>query len=119
MKKIFFTVAATALLVNGHAATKTKVKKKKTADIQVVGLTTERMTAPMSIDTPTPRLGWRITATKNDVAQKSYRIIVSSTKEKAQNLRATCGTRQWFPTSRNGLNTPAKRCAATRHATGG
>ncbi len=86
MKKIFFTVAATALLVNGHAATKTKVKKKKTADIQVVGLTTERMTAPMSIDTPTPRLGWRITATKNDVVQKSYRIIVSSTMEKAQNL---------------------------------
>ena len=86
MNKIILTVAAAALLVNGHAATKGNARKKAVAGIQAVDLRTERMTSPMSIDTPTPRLGWRITAAEKDVMQKSYHIIVASTREKALNL---------------------------------
>lgn len=58
---------------------------KSTADAQTVtDLRCERMTAPMSIDTPTPRLGWRIEASQNDVVQTAYHLIVCSTREKAE-----------------------------------
>ena len=86
MKKIFFTVAAAALLVNGHAATPKHSKKKAQQAISAVDLTAERMAAPMSIDTPTPRLGWRIATNKSNVMQKAYHIIVASTREKAMKL---------------------------------
>lgn len=86
MKKIFFTVAAAALLVNGHAATPKHSKKKAQQAISAVDLTAERMAAPMSIDTPTPRLGWRIATNKSNVMQKAYHIIVASSREKAMKL---------------------------------
>ena len=70
MKKTIITALALLSLGTAYAANKPQ-------GIQVVDLRTERMTAPMSIDTPTPRLGWRIETDKNDVAQKSYRIIVA------------------------------------------
>ena len=83
-KRTIVTVAAAALLVNGYTAAKTNAKKKPLAAVQAVDLMTEHMTSPMSIDTPTPRLGWRIAADKNGVMQTAYRIIVSSTREKAE-----------------------------------
>ena len=52
----------------------------------VTDLRTERLIAPMSIDTPTPRLGWRIESTKKDVMQTSYHLIVASTRQKAEAL---------------------------------
>lgn len=78
MKKTIITVTAALLTLNGQAA-----PKSKAGGIKVVDLRTERMLSPMSIDTPAPRLGWRITANENGVMQKSYHIIVSSTMEKA------------------------------------
>ncbi|MBP5711563.1 MAG: family 78 glycoside hydrolase catalytic domain, partial [Prevotella sp.] len=59
-------------------------KKKQSVPIRVTDLRTERLVNPMSIDTPTPRLGWRIESTENEVTQTSYHIIVSSTPEKAE-----------------------------------
>ncbi|MCD8296009.1 MAG: family 78 glycoside hydrolase catalytic domain [Prevotella sp.] len=77
--------------------------------VSVTDLRTERMISPMSIDTPTPRLGWRI-VTNGDtpttqlslsnqevplrgdlggsgtIMQTSYHIIVSSSFDKAQAL---------------------------------
>ncbi|WP_288317767.1 family 78 glycoside hydrolase catalytic domain [Xylanibacter caecicola] len=67
-------------------AAKKKTTKKNVAAVTVTDLRTERMANPMSVDTPTPRLGWRIVSDKNDVMQTSYHIIVASTPEKAQNL---------------------------------
>ena len=63
-------------------------RKKKAAEAQltVCDLRTERMTNPMSIDTPTPRLGWRIESTEQNVMQASAHIIVASTREKAEAL---------------------------------
>lgn len=52
--------------------------------VAVTDLRTERMVDPMSIDTPTPRLGWRILSGERDVMQTAYRIIVASTAEKAR-----------------------------------
>jgi len=75
-----------ALLLCLMALTATAAPKKKTAPIRATDLRTERMQNPMSIDTPTPRLGWRIEATANDVMQTAYHIIVASTKEKAAAL---------------------------------
>lgn len=63
-----------------------KPKKQKTADIAVVNLTAERLKNPLSLDTPTPRLGWQIVSQKNDVMQTSAQIVVSSSREKAENL---------------------------------
>lgn len=59
-------------------------KKKQTTLINVTDLRTERLVNPMSLDTPTPRLGWRIEANVNEVKQTCFHIIVSSTLEKAQ-----------------------------------
>lgn len=63
-------------------------KKKVASDILVTDMRTERMTRPMSIDTPTPRLGWRIETNNNlkNVVQTAYHIIVASSPEKAEAL---------------------------------
>ncbi len=62
-------------------------KKKTVAPVvSVTDLRTERMVSPMSLDTSTPRLGWRIESGKKAVMQTAYRIIVSSTAEKAEAL---------------------------------
>ena len=62
-----------------------KITDPDMSAVRVADLRTERMTDPMSIDTPVPRLGWRILSAKNDVVQTSYHIIVASTREKALN----------------------------------
>ena len=67
-------------------------KKQKVADVSVVNLTTERLTNPLSLDTPTPRLGWQIVSTKNDVMQTSAQVIVASSREKAENLEGDLWT---------------------------
>ena len=54
--------------------------------VTVTDLRTERLVNPMSLDTPTPRLGWRLESTERDVYQTTCRIIVASTREKAEAL---------------------------------
>ena len=54
--------------------------------VRVTDLRTERLVNPMSLDTPTPRLGWRIESQEHDVKQTKCRIIVASTFEKAEAL---------------------------------
>ena len=61
-------------------------KKTEAPKLTVCDLRTERMTSPMSIDTPTPRLGWRIESTEQNVMQTSAHLIVASTREKAEAL---------------------------------
>lgn len=80
MNRTFITIMAALALVDGYAA---KKPNKQTGGIMVVDLRTERMLSPMSIDTPTPRLGWRIETEKKNVMQTNCHIIVSSTMEKA------------------------------------
>ncbi len=80
MRKIIFTVFAAFAISGAQAA------NDKAAAIRLTDLRTERMTSPMSINTPTPRLGWRIETEKKNVMQKSFRIIVASTREKAEKL---------------------------------
>lgn len=72
------------ILLSLVSLTITSANKKKTLQINVTDLRTERLVNPMSIDTPTPRLGWRIETNTNDVKQTCYHLIVSSTPEKAQ-----------------------------------
>ena len=74
-----------ALCLNLQAARK-KTAKKAVFPVSVTELKTERMVSPMSIDTPTPRLGWIITSQQKDVMQTSCHIIVASTAEKAEKL---------------------------------
>jgi alpha-L-rhamnosidase len=61
-------------------------KSSPRAAVSVSGLKAERLTNPMSLDTPTPRLGWVIESTQNDVMQTEYHIIVASTEQKAEAL---------------------------------
>ncbi len=78
------TLALTLCLTTATANGK---KGNKTAfPVTVTELKTERMVNPMSIDTPVPRLGWILKSDKHDVMQTSYRLIVSSTEEKAERL---------------------------------
>ena len=74
------------ILLSLVSLTITSANKKKTLQINVTDLRTERLVNPMSIDTPTPKLGWRIETNTNDVKQTCYHLIVSSTPEKAQAL---------------------------------
>ena len=83
--------------------TATAARKEKPPTVTVTDLRTERLVDPMSIDTPTPRLGWRITSTQRDVLQSAYHLIVSSTREKAEALegdlwdtKATTQQSQWI-----------------------
>ena len=85
IRKAFITALAALLCLPGMAAKK-KTAKESPFPIAVTELKTERMTDPMSIDTPRPRLGWVLTSDKQDVMQTSYRIIVASTKAKADSL---------------------------------
>ncbi len=80
MNRTFLTIMAALALVDGYAA---KKPNKQTGAIRVVDLRAERMLSPMSIDTPTPRLGWRIETEKRNVMQTNCHIIVASTLEKA------------------------------------
>ncbi len=70
-----------AVMVSAEAA-----KKAQQPVVSVCDLRTERLVNPMSIDTPTPRLGWRLESTAHDVKQTAYRLIVASTREKAEAL---------------------------------
>ena len=87
------------------ALTMTAAKKKQPANIlKVDKIRTERLTNPMSVDTKTPRLGWQIVSNQNDVMQTSARIIVASSREKAENMEGdlwdyTLNTSQsqWIP----------------------
>ena len=84
-RKIFIAALVVALCLPIGAAKK-KTAKKAQFPVAVTELKTERMTDPMSIDTPQPRLGWVLKSDKQDVMQTSYRIIVASTKDKADRL---------------------------------
>jgi len=70
------------------AAVTAATAKKNVASsaIDVYDLRTERLVNPMSIDTPTPRLGWRIYSKQHDVMQTSCHILVASTREQADAL---------------------------------
>lgn len=92
MKRLFIVICSFLLCVCASA------------EVRVEALMTEHMVNPMSIDTPTPRLGWRIVSDKKGVMQKEYHIIVSSTCEKAKRCEgdlwdSTVSTdqSQWIP----------------------
>ena len=74
MKKILLILFAMLSLTASAA------KKVVAPTVIVTDLRTERLINPMSIDTPTPRLGWRLEATVNNVKQTSYHLIVASTR---------------------------------------
>lgn len=57
-------------------------KKKTLPAVSATDLRTERLVNPMSIDTPHPRLGWRIESSEKDVMQTRCHIIVASTRAK-------------------------------------
>ena len=81
MKKLLIILLA-MLSLTAWAAKKKTVKPV----VSVCDLRTERLVNPMSIDTPTPRLGWRLESTARDVKQTAYHLIVASTREKAEAL---------------------------------
>lgn len=82
MNRLLLTLIFLLLLFISNAKNKTSI-----TPIKVVDLTTERLISPLSIDTPTPRVGWKIQSDKNDVVQTSYHVIVASTYDKAEQLK--------------------------------
>ena len=71
-------VVATGLLPVNVVEAQARKKPMAQAAVTVTDLRTERLVNPMSIDTPTPRLGWRIEATVNDVMQTAYQNVAFS-----------------------------------------
>ena len=72
MKK-FFTCIALGFLLTGTV---------RGGSVSTKELQTEQLTQPMGIDTPTPRLSWRIASSERNVVQTAYRILVASSPEK-------------------------------------
>ncbi|MBE6341202.1 MAG: alpha-rhamnosidase [Bacteroidales bacterium] len=60
--------------------------KPRNEKVVVCDLRTEHLQNPTEIASTAPRLGWRLESSANDVRQLSYHIIVSSTRENAENL---------------------------------
>ena len=81
MNKQLLLIIALLLALPSMAA-----KKAQKPTLIVTDLRTERMVNPMSIDTPTPRLGWRLESTEQNVVQTAYHVIVASSREKAEAL---------------------------------
>lgn len=48
------------------------------SEVTVCELRVEQLVNPMGIDTPVPRLGWKLKSEKQDVMQTAYRILVAS-----------------------------------------
>jgi len=63
-----------------------KKQQQEAPSLSVCDLRTEHMANPMSLDTSTPRIGWRIESPLQDVRQTSAHVIVASTREKAEAL---------------------------------
>lgn len=51
------------------------------SEIKLGNLKCEMLQSPMGIDLKNPRLSWQLFSSDRDVMQKSYRILVASTKE--------------------------------------
>jgi len=51
------------------------------AGVSTKALTTEMAVNPLGIETPAPRLSWKIDSDRNNVKQTSYRILVASSAE--------------------------------------
>lgn len=84
MKKTRILLILLLLPLFIHAYSNNKSRKSA---VTVTNPRTELMTSPMSISTTTPRLGWEISSTENDVIQTAFHIIVASSKEKAEALQ--------------------------------
>jgi len=74
------------LLMTAVATLAVGARKKAAPPVTVCDLRTERLVNPMSIDTPSPRIGWRIESAQKKVMQTSCHIIVASTLAKAEAL---------------------------------
>lgn len=81
MRRYIYGLALILMVLPVYAA-----KKKTLPAVSTTDLRTERLVNPMSIDTPHPRLGWRIESSEKDVMQTRCHIIVASTREKAEAL---------------------------------
>lgn len=81
MRRYIFGLALILMVLPVYAA-----KKKTLPAVSTTDLRTERLVNPMSIDTPHPRLGWRIESSEKDVMQTRCHIIVASTRAKAEAL---------------------------------
>ena len=57
------------------------------AQTVVTRLTVEGRVDPVGLDEPAPRLGWQIVSSENDVRQTAYRVIISSSADKARKLK--------------------------------
>jgi len=51
--------------------------------IKIIGLKCENMVDPLGIDVLEPRFSWQLSSEEKEIKQTSYRIFVSSTREKA------------------------------------
>ena len=66
MKKILLTLCFAAAAIGAQAA----------APCTPVGLRCEHLEAPLGIDAPAPRLGWRLDDSRSGALQRAYRVVV-------------------------------------------
>lgn len=74
------------LLRNLFAAAAIAVAPGMSAGVDIVNATVEGMSEPLGLDTDVPRFSWQLVSDRSDVLQSGWRVIVSSTPEKAERL---------------------------------
>ena len=58
------------------------------AELQVSSLRCEYRAEPLAIDTPQPRLSWRLASGERDQAQTAYQVVVATAPEELTERRA-------------------------------
>lgn len=86
MMRKTLTLTLTFFITISCIAAKNNKAKRTSSPVCVTDMKTERLTNPLCIDTPTPRLGWVISSSEKDVMQTSAHVIVASTADKAARL---------------------------------
>jgi alpha-L-rhamnosidase len=66
------TATSQAIILNGP---------DRPASVKMAGLRCEMLPHPMGVDTPTPRLSWKLTDTRRGARQTAYRVLVASSSE--------------------------------------
>ena len=81
-------VAAVALCIVAQAG----------AGVCIERLTVEGREAPVGLDVSVPRFGWQIVSSERNVLQTAYRIIVASSRERADSLDGDVWDSGWVRT---------------------
>jgi len=108
---LLFTVAVWGCFVLQVSGKRVSEKKSCT----LTSLTVEGREAPMGLDERQPRFGWQWVSDRNGVRQTAYRLIVSSSREKAERCEGDVWDSGWVESDASQWVDPGKLVLQPNH----